>query len=317
MLSRPHKRKRKRYHLSPSPPLAQSSSHSPYKPQPFQDLQTRNDRPALPNNQSYSNKPFFDENEPAPADPPSNQESHGESTPACAESYIGRDAYLDGSVPATEDPTTVLSQADSGLSEIDMQALHLYKAFEMPPRSVRNSLIDKFMEHCLPWMPIVDRRWLEDQPDHSPSPLLLQSVFLAGSRVSAKPLIGATSEDYYQRAKVLFFSGHEKNPLISVVSALLLHWWNPTGPEQISASSSGFWVRIAAGLAYQIGLHKEPISARDKALHRRIWWTLVVRTLRPWKCVTCNHADKTTRAVERRCHLRWSRASANNKPQGQ
>ncbi|KEF52387.1 uncharacterized protein A1O9_11628 [Exophiala aquamarina CBS 119918] len=158
-----------------------------------------------------------------------------------------------------------------------MQVLHLYKALEMPPRSVRNSLIDKFMEHCLPWMPIVDRRWLEDQPDHSPSPLLLQSVFLAGSRVSATPLIGATSEDYYQRAKVLFFSGHEKNPLISVVSALLLHWWNPTGPEQISASSSGFWVRIAAGLAYQIGLHKEPASARDRSLHRRVWWTLVWR----------------------------------------
>jgi len=217
-----------------------------------------------------------DENEPSSVDRPTNLKANEGSTPECAESYIGRDAYLDGSIPVSENTTNISPRTQDGLSETDMQVLHLYKAFEMPPMSVRNSLIDKFMEHCLPWMPIVDRRWLEDQPDHSPSPLLLQSVFLAGSRVSATPLIGATSEDYYQRAKVLFFAGHEKNPLISVVSALLLHWWNPTGPEQISASSSGFWVRIAAGLAYQIGLHKEPVSARDRALRRRIWWTLVV-----------------------------------------
>lgn len=278
-MSRPHKRKRKRYTLSPSPPGEYSASQSPYKPEHFQPPQARNGQPTPSNDEAASIKPSYDDHEFLPAEQLTNQASHGENAPGCAESYIGRDAYLDGSIPATEATTSMPQQAHSGLSDIDMQVLHLYKAFEMPPRSVRNSLIDKFMEHCLPWMPIVDRRWLEEQPDHSPSPLLLQSVFLAGSRVSAKPLIGATSEDYYQRAKALFFSGHEKNSLISVVSALLLHWWNPTGPEQISASSSGFWVRIAAGLAYQIGLHKEPVSARDKALHRRIWWTLVVSIL--------------------------------------
>ncbi|KAK5048581.1 hypothetical protein LTR84_005672 [Exophiala bonariae] len=282
MLELPHwrlamQRKRKRYTLSPSPPGEYSASQSPYKPELFQVSQASNRQPTPSNDQSEYIKPSFDENEFLPAEQHANQTVHEENAPGGAESYIGRDAYLDGSIPATETTNNTTQQAHSGLSDIDMQVLHLYKAFDMPPRSVRNSLIDKFMEHCLPWMPIVDRRWLEEQPDHFPSPLLLQSVFLAGSRVSAKSLIGATSEDYYQRAKVLFFSGHERNPLISVVSALLLHWWNPTGPEQISASSSGFWVRIAAGLAYQIGLHKEPIAARDKALHRRIWWTLVWR----------------------------------------
>jgi hypothetical protein len=275
ILFRPHKRKRKRYNLSPSP-SQEHTPQSPFKSQPFQIPQARNSQTPIQLTQPSSTRPSFDENEPSLVEPPHQPGGNEESTPGCAESYIGRDAYLDGSIPVSEDTTNVSTQTHSGLSEIDMQVLHMYKAFEMPPRSVRNSLIDKFMEYCLPWMPIVDRRWLEDQPNHSPSPLLLQSVFLAGSRVSAQPLIGATSEDYYQRAKALFFSGHEKNPLISVVSALLLHWWNPTGPEQISASSSGFWVRIAAGLAYQIGLHKEPLSARDKSLHRRIWWTLVV-----------------------------------------
>lgn len=313
MLFRPHKRKRKRYNLSPSPPQEHTPSSSSYKPQPFPIPPARNSQPAAQINHPSSIRPSLDENEALLVDPPHQQGANEGSTPGCAESYIGRDAYLDGSIPVSEDTTNVSTQAHSGLSEIDMQVLHMYKAFEMPPRSVRNSLIDKFMEYCLPWMPIVDRRWLEDQPNHSPSPLLLQSVFLAGSRVSAQPLIGATSEDYYQRAKALFFSGHERNPLISVVSALLLHWWNPTGPEQISASSSGFWVRIAAGLAYQIGLHKEPISARDKSLHRRIWWTLVVGNFSASNCTGLTD----TGTVERRRHLSWGWTPTNNQSEGQ
>lgn len=213
-------------------------------------------------------------------DEPNAQHVNEAGTPPLAESYVDRDAYLDGSIPVNAEKALVLPDAteDShGLSEIDMQVLRLYKAFDLPPRSIRLSLVDKFLEHCLPWMPIVDRRWLDDQTNHAPSILLLQAVFLAGSRVSSKALVGATSGDYYQRAKSLFFASHEKNPIIALISVLLLHWWNPTGPEQLSASTSAFWVRIGAGLAYQIGLHKEPSpTAPGRLLRRRVWWTLVV-----------------------------------------
>ena len=272
-LSRPHKRKRKRYELSPSPTLEPTSSHTSYQRRSRMSPPVNNHTTLPMNHRLSPSRQSIGENDPSSVEAAAHSLDNGE-TPECAESYIGRDAYLD--IPLSEDTTKAAVPANDGISEIDLQVLNLYKAFEMPPRSVRTSLIDRFMEHCLPWMPIVDRRWLEDQPDHSPSPLLLQSVFLAGSRVSSKALIGATSEDYYQRAKALFFSDHEKNPIIMIISALLLHWWNPTGPQQISASTSGFWVRIATGLAYQIGLHKEPTSGQDNSLRRRVWWTLLV-----------------------------------------
>jgi hypothetical protein len=198
------------------------------------------------------------------------------STPGNAEPYTGRSEYLDPSIPFSEEKPADTTEANPDLSEIDLQVLRLYKAFDLPQRSIRMTLIDRFMEHCLPWMPIVDRRWIEVQPDHSPSLLLLQSLFLAGSRVSSRTGIGATSEEFYQRAKALFNTGHERNPIIVIISVLLLHWYSPTGPEQISASQSNFWVRIAAALAYQIGLHKEPSAGPDRGLRRRVWWTLVV-----------------------------------------
>lgn len=137
------------------------------------------------------------------------------------------------------------------------------------------SLTDRYFEMCAPWTPIVERSWL-DLDDKDSSLLLLQAVYLAGSRVSSSSLIYDTSETFYERAKALFFYGREKDVIKSICSIILLHWWNPTGPEHVSTSTSGFWIRIAVAMAYQIGLHKEPPEGPDRMLRRRLWWTLVV-----------------------------------------
>jgi hypothetical protein len=180
-----------------------------------------------------------------------------------------------------------------GLSDVDLQMLHLYKAFDLPPRATRESLIDKYMQLCSPWGPIVERSWLDGADGSQTSLLLLQAVFLAGSRVTSNVLQHASSEDFYQRARALFFSGHEKNIMFIIVALCLLQWWNRSGPEKISTDTSGFWVRIAVGMAYQAGLHKEPPSSArrgDRMMRRRLWWTLVVRcisfTLLPMSALT-------------------------------
>lgn len=71
--------------------------------------------------------------------------------------------------------------------------------------------------------------------------------------------------------------GVERDPMIMTVAALLLNWWNPESPEHYSIDTSSFWVRIAVGLSYQLGLHRDPGDKPDAGLRRRLWWSLVTR----------------------------------------
>ena len=194
--------------------------------------------------------------------------------------FLGRSEYIR---PMYEDraksyPPAVASER---LTDEDLRMLEIQRCFDLPPRSVREGLIDTFMKHCAPWMPIVERSWLMERPGHQPSILLLQAVFLAASRVSSAPAVAAyaSSNEFYRRAKVLFWSGYEKNTVTVITAVCILHWYNPEGPEHFSINTSGFWSRIGVGLAYQIGLHKEPPPGREGALRRRLWWTIFVSIL--------------------------------------
>lgn len=274
--NRPHKRKRKVYSLSPSPPRGEGSSQptldpspSSYPTVPPEDTTTANPRIGISHVTDQIESPA----------PPLPQNDTTYETPTTEQSYVGRSEYLSSQVPFTED--TAVPQKNphrkDELSELDLQTLSLKKAFDLPPRTIRESLIDAFMERCQPWMPIVDRHWLEERDGRQPpSLLLLQAVFLAGSRVLSSPLVHTSSSEFYERAKALFFNGHEQNTTLAVVAVSLLQWWNPTGPEKFSTNTSGFWVRIGVELAYQVGLHKEPAEGRFKSFKRRLWWTLVV-----------------------------------------
>ncbi|KAJ5502833.1 hypothetical protein N7463_005707 [Penicillium fimorum] len=195
------------------------------------------------------------------------------------ESYRGRSEYLGGIVPFDENmvkPGRETTYTNPKASPTDLQMLHDQGAFEVPPLSVQTELMASFNMHCAPWTPVVDSKWLDESTARSM--LLLQAIFLAGSRVSKAHLDYGSSEVFYRRAKLLFFFGGCDNPLISIVAACLLHWYNPVGPEDVSTDTSGFWIRTAGAMAFQIGLHKEPApNARDRGLRRRLWWSLVVR----------------------------------------
>lgn len=191
-------------------------------------------------------------------------------------SYLGRGEYISNDVPIDGEGDAP-EQVARVLSERDMQVLQIQQCFDLPPRALRESLIDNFWRCCWPWTPIVERSWITARPHNECSPILLQGIFLAGSRVSSSPLGNGSPEEFYKRGKTLFWMGAEKDPLINTVAACLFNWWNPEGPEHVSIDTSGYWLRMCVGLAYQIGLHREPINKPDAALRRRLWWSLVIR----------------------------------------
>lgn len=189
-------------------------------------------------------------------------------------SYLGRLEYLRNDVPVNDD-AGLPNKVPHRLSETDVKILRIQGVTELPPRSVRESLMDAFWTRCYPWTPVVERSWLDHPNPNKVSLLLQHAIFLAGSRVTA-PLPNYPPVNFYKRARVLFWMGAEENPIITLAAACLLHWYNPEGPEQVSLDTSSFWMRICVGLAYQIGLHREP-TGQDAGLRKRLWWSLVVR----------------------------------------
>jgi hypothetical protein len=190
-------------------------------------------------------------------------------------SYLGRLEYLRNDVPVNDD-AGLPGKMPHRLSETDVEILRVQRVSELPPRAIRESLMDAFWTRCYPWSPVVERSWVEDRSPNQVSLLLQHAIFLAGSRVSS-PLQNYPPEDFYKKARVLFWIGVEENPIIVIAAACLLHWYNPEGPERVSLDTSSFWLRVCIGLAYQVGLHREPTGKLDAGLRKRIWWALAVR----------------------------------------
>jgi hypothetical protein len=168
-------------------------------------------------------------------------------------------------------------------SEATRNIAQLQSAFSMPPRAIRESLFENFWTHCYTWDPIVDRSEVVGAEPENLSPLLLQSIFLAGSRMisPSQPSTFASPQDYYTRAKTLFWLDFEKDPMTLLVASSLMHWWNPHGPELVSTNTSSFWCRITVSLAQQMGIHNTKRAMANEALRRRLWWSIVVSNTRP------------------------------------
>ncbi|PTB53527.1 hypothetical protein M431DRAFT_116725 [Trichoderma harzianum CBS 226.95] len=194
-------------------------------------------------------------------------------------SYLGRAEYVQGVAPIDEeDAKDYADEPNNAFSEVDHRYLQELGALELPTRVLGDSLISHFMERCYPWMPIVNRSEFRKTDDFEPSLLLFHSLCTAGCRVSMAPTAQEVGQAFYHRAKALYYSGHEKNPLVIVRAMCMLQWWNPSGPEHVSIDSSSFWLHMTVGLAHQIGLHREPDRKQPHAsLRRRLWWTIFSR----------------------------------------
>ncbi|UPL02998.1 hypothetical protein LCI18_013932 [Fusarium solani-melongenae] len=199
-------------------------------------------------------------------------EETSETTPT-GRIHDGRAVYFE-SIQGRNVESTKAYPQEQGISPSDMVVLQTSQAFDLPPRAIKSCYIDNFFKYCYPWVPVVEPAWLQETPRQKPSLLLLQAVLLAGSRVTTPNNLEASSQ-LYSRAKSLFFSNYERNPVILIITCLLLQWWNPAGPERICMDNSHFWMRTGVGIAMEIGLHRENSTGRDAAYRRRLWWSLV------------------------------------------
>ena len=200
-------------------------------------------------------------------------------------SFLGRSGYITSEDLAIDENDAMQyepSRASKAASLADLQGSMLRTASSicLPPPSLKLSLINSFVERGLPWMPIADRAELERHTVQAPSSLLLTAVLVAGSKLSTAPNALEWGEKCYFYAKSLLFHSSGHSTLHLIISTIILHWWNPSGPEHLSLDSSSLWLRISVGLAHQNGLHREPDASLPEArLRRRIWWTLVVSFL--------------------------------------
>jgi hypothetical protein len=134
------------------------------------------------------------------------------------------------------------------------------------------SLYFKYLYHRIP---VVDH---QDVASVGSSTLLQQSLCLAGSVLrhpkSTKSLV--ESEKFYARAKVLFYSNHEHDPLTILKAVCLLTLWTVTPPAVVTIDSGWSWLGLAIRFAFQIGLHKESTYPQRSSpgCARRIAWFL-------------------------------------------
>ncbi|CEL06510.1 hypothetical protein ASPCAL09686 [Aspergillus calidoustus] len=204
-----------------------------------------------------------------PAGPKKEKQHHVAPTYRRPGQYLGRNVSVDDAMMLTS-PTN----ESAAISSADGQLLKDQGALTLPPEQAQTDLIATFIDFGHVWTPVIDSAWLDTS---KPSLLLLQSIFVAASRLTTQPNEYGSTADFYRRAKLLFFFGNERNALISISSAILLSWYSPVGPETVVTDTSAFWLRTAESIAFQIGLHKEPaVTDPQRGLRRRIWGTLVL-----------------------------------------
>ncbi|RVX71652.1 hypothetical protein B0A52_03836 [Exophiala mesophila] len=127
--------------------------------------------------------------------------------------YMERSAYIAPENLRAEDGSD-FNYAVPAPSEVAQQIANLQNAFKYPSRAIRDSLFENFWTHCYHWDPIVDRSRVIGVESEKVSPLLLQTIFLAGSRMAplSQSRLFAVPQEYYTRAKTLFWLDYEKDP---------------------------------------------------------------------------------------------------------
>ncbi|KAL2153349.1 hypothetical protein VTH82DRAFT_4504 [Thermothelomyces myriococcoides] len=175
------------------------------------------------------------------------------------------------------------------LDSIEIDILHQRGAFLLPPRKLCDELIDSYFKWVHPIVPVINKtkfmRRYKD-PKNPPSLLLLQAMFLAGSRVCTNPqLMDANGSSapaaltFYKRAKALYDANYEDDR-VTIVQSLLLMGWYWEGPEDVTKNVF-YWTRVATIVAQGSGMHRSvegsQLSLSDKRLWKRIWWSLFTR----------------------------------------
>ena len=176
---------------------------------------------------------------------------------------------------------------DGTLDSVEMEILKLRGCFLLPSRELQLDLIESYFEHVHPLMPVINRTefmYKFNDPEDSPSLMLLQAVMLCGCRVLKNPQLFDSNGlkllalmTFFGRAKALYEANYESDPVCIIQTLILIGlFWE--GPEDVTKNSY-YWTKVAIALAQGFGFQRdvsrlEKQTASDKKIWRRIWWCL-------------------------------------------
>ena len=182
-----------------------------------------------------------------------------------------------------------LSSKSSRMDEIELAILKKRGALSLPPKELCDELVHAFFKWIAPIVPIINRSSFMQRyrdSDNPPSMLLMQTIFLAGSRVCTTPMLLDGNDSsipvstlFYQRAKALYDADYEQDRVTIVQALILMGWyWEDAGKV---TKNVFYWNGLATTIAQGCGMHRSTkhsrLSTSDKRLWKRIWWTLFTR----------------------------------------
>ncbi|OQD85587.1 hypothetical protein PENSOL_c097G05189 [Penicillium solitum] len=175
----------------------------------------------------------------------------------------------------------------SHLDAADIAYLKAKGAFIIPLKALLNNLASAYLTRFHSLYSIVNKLELEKVHNEQKTPwLLLHAVCFIGATFCDSAVIHQSNfrsrldarRHYYQKAKLFFDFGYEKNKIILAQCAIMLSFW---GPETHSHWNPCSWIGFGVTFAISLGIHRSVVSSDaprgDKGLLRRLWWTLVVR----------------------------------------
>ncbi|TVY37862.1 Cutinase transcription factor 1 beta [Lachnellula occidentalis] len=178
------------------------------------------------------------------------------------------------------------------ITSVDVDYLFAKGALSLPETSVRNALLQSYIEYVHPYMPLIDAHEVLHIIDEGTgqsgelSLLLFQAIMFAGTAFVDMEMLrkaGFSSRKsarkaFFQKARVLYDFDYELDRLALVQSLLLMTYWYETPDDQ---KDTWHWMGVAISLAHTIGLHRNPdksnMEPKQKKLWKRIWWSCFMR----------------------------------------
>lgn len=155
------------------------------------------------------------------------------------------------------------------------------KASEGPSDLLRRDSEDLFFQHLFPSLPVFERHELNES---RASLLVNYLLYFSGCIMKRFECGRALSllKKIHTSIKTILFFDMEPNKLTVLKTLCVLGCWSPNSPDVVTLDSSWHWTGMAIRLALQMGLHRESTykNSTTPDCRRRLWWCLVVSTVR-------------------------------------
>ena len=148
------------------------------------------------------------------------------------------------------------------IAEEEQTHLRSSGTFNMPVKTVSDSLIKVFARYSYPVFPIFDWKYFYEKYDYDRiSPLLLNAIYMVATfhcpestlreaGFSSRYIAGLV---FYRRAKSLYDSDYETDGVTIVQATLLMSIWWASPTQQ---KDTWHWLGVAANLAQSLGMHR-------------------------------------------------------------